>query len=83
MAYEDFSMKHYKQLIEEKQKWNDERKQLRQELSEKDDEIMEKDNLIYSQNIRLKNYDEAASKAQESGGRIVGVFNKFKDKATN
>lgn len=44
---------------------------------------MEKDNLIYCQNIRLKNYDEAASKAQESGGRIVGVFNKFKDKATN
>lgn len=32
MAHEDFSMKHYEQLIKEKEKWNDERKQLRQQL---------------------------------------------------
>lgn len=77
MAYEDFSMKHYKQLMEEKQKWNDERKELRNELNQKDDEIMEKDNLLYSQNIRLANYDETASKVQENGGRIVGLLNRF------
>ena len=79
MAYEDFSMKHYKQLIEEKQKWNEERKELRNELNQKDDEIMEKDNLLYSQNIRLANYDETASKVQENGGRIVGLLNKLKN----
>ena len=77
MAYEDFSMKHYKQLIEEKQKWNNERKELRNELNKKDDEIMEKDNLLYSKNIRLANYDETASKVQENGGRIVGLLNRF------
>ena len=77
MAYEDFSMKHYKQLIEEKQKWNNERKELRNELNKKDDEIMEKDNLLYSQNIRLANYDETSSKVQENGGRIVGLLNRF------
>lgn len=75
MAYQDFSMKHYEQLIKEKEEANKQLKELREQLNNKDDELLEKDNLIYSQNVRLKNYDETASKAQKSGGSVVGLMN--------
>jgi cell division septum initiation protein DivIVA len=77
MAYKDFSMNHYEQLIKEKEEATKQVKELREQLNSKDDMILEKDNLIYSQNIRLKNYDEAASKAQQSGGSVVGLMNKL------
>lgn len=77
MAYKDFSMKHYEQLIKEKNETIKQLKELREQLNSKDDIIEEKDNLIFSQNIRLKNYDEAASKAQQSGGTVVGLMNKL------
>lgn len=78
MAHEDFSMKHYEQLVNQSKKNTEEIKRLRGQLNDKDNTIMEKDNLIYSQNTRLKNYDDTASKVQENGGRIVGLINKCK-----
>lgn len=77
MAHEDFSMKHYEQLLKEKREWIEEKKHLINQINQKDDVAMEKDNLIYNQNMRLKNYDDTASKVQENGGRIVGLMNKI------
>lgn len=77
MAFEDFSMKHYEQLIKEKKETTKKLRELREQLNQKDEVIAEKDNFIFSQNIRLKNYDEAASKAQQSGGTVVGLMNKL------
>lgn len=77
MAYEDFSMDHYKQLLDESKKDKEEIKNLRNQLNEKDEIITSKDNLTYKQNLRLANYKAVAKDTQRKGGAIVGSLNKF------
>lgn len=84
MAHKDFSMEHYKQLLDESKKDKEEIKNLRNQLNEKDELITAKDNLTYKQNMRLANYDSVAKEAQRKGGSIVGSFNNFfKDKTVD
>lgn len=78
MAYEDFALRHNEQLKIENEKTRKENIELREQLNKKDKELIEKNNLIYDQEVRLKNYDKIADKAQKSGGSIVGLMNKFK-----
>lgn len=77
MAYEDFSIEHYKQLLDESKKDKEEIKNLRNQLNEKDELITSKDELTYKQNIRLANYDSIAKDVQRKGGSIVGSVNSF------
>lgn len=77
MAYEDFSMEHYKLLLDERKKDKEEIIKLRNQLNEKDEERIALDNLTYKQNIRLANYDSLVKETQRKGGSIVGSLNKY------